>query len=196
MSAIPAVRAPLTERGRRTRDGLLSAARAVFERQGFAATRMGDIATEAGVAHGTVYTYFETKEAVLAAVVQQIIDELLSSLRASTAPDPVERIADANTRYLDAYRAHARLLQVVEEASFTDDQFAAVLDQLRTTHVRRVAAAIRKLQAEGAASTDLDAQESAAALCAMVEGFARYWASDDPTTLTTLWARALGMSHR
>ncbi len=195
-------REPLTDRGRRTREALLTAARSVFEEQGFGATRMSDIAGAAGVAHGTVYTYFETKEAVLAAVVQEVIDDLLASLRASAAADPLERISDANARYLAAYADHADLLRVVEEAAFADVRFDEVLEQLRTTHVRRVATAIRKLQREGAASADLDAGATAAALCAMVEGYARHHAGSKPAsataandTLTTLWARALGLSH-
>jgi len=59
---------------------------------------------------------------------------------------------------------------------------------------------------EGIAATSLDPRISAAALCAMVEGFARHWMdggdevtedlSPDPRalrTLTELWARALGL---
>lgn len=194
-------REPLTERGRRTRERLLAAATEVFTDQGFGSTAMGDIATAAGVSHGTVYTYFETKEAVLLAVIQQQIDDLVSSLRTSTATDPRERIADANARYLAAYAPVARLLRVVEEASLSDERFGRILTDLRRTHVRRVAAAIRRLQDEGAASTDLDAHTAAAALCSMVEGFGRHWYGNgeqhDETvashTLTTLWARALGL---
>lgn len=198
MTTAPATsRAPLTDRGRRTRESLLVAARGVFEQQGFSSTRMGDIAAAAGVSHGTVYTYFQTKEAVLAAVVQQVIDDLIASLQASTAPDPLDRIRDANARYLDAYAEHAGLLQVVEEAAFTDEAFGEILAALRRTHVSRVASAIRRLQREGEVSADLDAQSSAAALCAMVEGFARHHRTDAAATetLTTLWARALGLSH-
>ena len=199
MTTAPATdREPLTERGRRTRESLLVAARRVFEEQGYGATRMGDIAAAAGVSHGTVYTYFDTKESVLAAVVQEVIDDLMAALRASNAADPLERISDANARYLDAYAQHARLLRVVEEAAFADDTFEAILAALRRTHVRRVAAAIRRLQEEGVASADLEAQSSAAALCAMVEGFARHHSPDAAAnqTLTTLWARALGLSNR
>ena len=160
---------------------------------------MGDVAQAAGVSHGTVYTYFETKEAVLEAVVQQVIDDLLASLGSSAEVDPLDRVREANARYLRAYAEHAGLLRVVEEAAFTDERFGEVLQQLRSTHVRRVAAAVRRLQSEGAASADLDPAASAAALCSMVEGFARYHADAAPAeashTLTTLWARALGMAH-
>jgi TetR/AcrR family fatty acid metabolism transcriptional regulator len=47
---------------------LLDAAVRVFARKGFHATRVGDIAEEAGVAHGLLYHYFKSKDEVLEAV--------------------------------------------------------------------------------------------------------------------------------
>ena len=198
MSAVP-----LTDRGRRTRDALVSAARGVFEERGYDATRMADIAEAAGVSYGTVYTWFPTKDAVLMAVVDGVVNGLYDSLRTPEHTDPIERIERANRSYLDAYRANARLLEVVEQAATTDREFRAVLAGLRKTHVDRVAATFRRLQADGLARTDLDAHVAAAALCAMVEGFARHWFGRGEThdedvavaTLTALWAGALGLEN-
>ena len=196
MSAVP-----LTDRGRRTRDALVVAARGVFEERGYDGTRMGDIAEAAGVSHGTVYTWFATKDSVLMAVVGSLVDGLYASLSTPEAADPVARIELANRRYLDAYRAHARLLEVVEQAATTDEAFRAVLTDLRAAHVERVAATIRHLQADDEARRDLDPHAAAAALCSMVEGFARHWfgrgeAHDETVavaTLTQLWAGALDL---
>lgn len=196
MSAVP-----LTDRGRRTRDALVAAARGVFEERGYDGTRMGDIAEAAGVSHGTVYTWFATKDAVLMAVVESLVDGLYGSLSTPEVDDPLARIDLANRRYLDAYREHARLLEVVEQAATTDETFRGVLTGLRAAHVERVAATIRHLQADGQARADLDALVAAAALCAMVEGFARHWfgRGEDHdevtavTTLTQLWAGALDL---
>lgn len=199
-------RAPLSERGRRTRERLVVAAREVFEERGFDATRMGDIAAAAGVSHGTVYTWFPTKEDALHATVDSVTEEMYSVLSTPEASDPIERIAVANARYLDVHRDTARLLEVVAQAAVNDASFRAVLDGLRRTHVDRVAHSIRAMQREGLVVGTLDARISAAALCAMVEGFARYWlqgggeateslAPDARAvrTLTELWARALGL---
>ncbi|MFM9133839.1 MAG: TetR/AcrR family transcriptional regulator [bacterium] len=196
MSAVP-----LTDRGRRTRDALVVAARGVFEDRGYDATRMGDIAEAAGVSHGTVYTWFSTKDTILMAVIESLVDDLYASLRTPDETDPVARIHLANQRYLDAYRANARLLEVVEQAAASDDAFRAVLADLRRTHVDRVAATLRHLQDDGLARDDLDAHAAAAALCAMVEGFARHWfgrgeSHDEEVavdTLTRLWAGSLGL---
>jgi len=153
------------------------------------------------VSHGTVYTWFPTKDAVLMAVVESLVDGLYASLSTPEAADPLARIDLANRRYLDAYREHARLLEVVEQAATTDETFRGVLAGLRAAHVERVAATIRHLQADGQARGDLDAHAAAAALCAMVEGFARHWfgrgeTHDEVTavaTLTQLWAGALDL---
>jgi AcrR family transcriptional regulator len=61
----------LTERavaGEEKRRQLLDAAVRVFARKGFHASRVGDIAEEAGVAHGLLYHYFKSKDDVLEAV--------------------------------------------------------------------------------------------------------------------------------
>jgi AcrR family transcriptional regulator len=50
------------------RQQLLGAAVRVFARKGFHASRVGDIAEEAGVAHGLLYHYFKSKDQVLEAV--------------------------------------------------------------------------------------------------------------------------------
>lgn len=201
-------RAPLSERGRRTRDRLVSAARSVFEERGFDATRMGDIAVAAGVSHGTVYTWFPTKEDVLHGVVDSVSEELYEALSSPDLTDPIARIDVANATYLDVHRQSARLMEVVAQAAVNDESFRAVLTGLRHTHVDRVAKTIAKLQKDGLASVDLDARISAAALCAMVEGVARYWLGDEGdlaaeaggeaaviSTLTALWARSLGLNE-
>lgn len=195
---------PLTDRGRRTREKLLQAARAVFEERGYAGTRMADIARAAGVSHGTTYTWFADKEAVLRAIVDDLLAEVYAALAlADDVPDPEQRMLEANRRYLAAYRSHGRMLEVLEEAAMADPRYRDALSGIRRDHVGRVSRDIARLQKAGVAATDVDPHLSAAALCAMVEGFGRHWygrgegeGSDDDlavTTLTTLWARGLGI---
>lgn len=56
---------------------ILDAAVRVFARRGFHASRVGDIAEEAGVAHGLLYHYFASKDEVLQTVFRENWDELL-----------------------------------------------------------------------------------------------------------------------
>jgi TetR/AcrR family transcriptional regulator, fatty acid metabolism regulator protein len=59
---------------------ILDAAVRVFARKGFHASRVGDIAEEAGVAHGLLYHYFDSKDAVLEAVFQENWNVLLERI--------------------------------------------------------------------------------------------------------------------
>jgi TetR/AcrR family fatty acid metabolism transcriptional regulator len=74
------------------RQQILAAAVRTFAGRGYEATRVGDIAAEAGVAYGLVYHYFESKEAVLEAVFRQEWGRLLAAIAAAeesagTAPE-------------------------------------------------------------------------------------------------------------
>ena len=64
---------------------ILDAAVRVFARDGYHTSRVGDIAEEAGVAHGLLYHYFSSKEEVLATLFRENWGELLEPPRARRA---------------------------------------------------------------------------------------------------------------
>lgn len=77
---------------------LLDAAVRVFARKGFHASRVGDIAEEAGVAHGLLYHYFDSKDAVLDAVFAEnwnVLLERIASVEGTDEPaaDQLRHIA-------------------------------------------------------------------------------------------------------
>ncbi len=78
--------------GEEKRRQLLDAAVRVFARKGFHASRVGDIAEEAGVAHGLLYHYFESKDQVLEAVFHENWSVLVS--RIASVEDTDEPAAD------------------------------------------------------------------------------------------------------
>jgi TetR/AcrR family transcriptional regulator, fatty acid metabolism regulator protein len=91
----------LAERTRAVEDKrrqLLDAAVRVFARKGFHASRVGDIAEEAGVAHGLLYHYFRSKDQVLEAVFHEnwsILLARIASVEESDQPaaDQIRHIA-------------------------------------------------------------------------------------------------------
>lgn len=188
---------PVTSKGRRTRARLVAAARDVFEERGFNDTRMSDIAERAGVSHGTVYVYFDSKATVLRSVVDELLAEIGAYLRGAEADSAEGRIAEANLRYLQVYADHARLLQVVEQVGTADAAFAELLSSFRAQHVERIAEGIRRLQSQERVPSALDPQVAAGALSAMVEGFARHSPGFEVAaahdTITLLWLGALGL---
>src|SRR5579862_4294626 len=68
---------------------ILEAARHIFARLGYAATNVEDIAKEAGMAKGTVYLYFKSKEevfgAVLASDLESLVSRTIEGMSATTA---------------------------------------------------------------------------------------------------------------
>jgi AcrR family transcriptional regulator len=77
---------------------LLDAAVRVFARKGFHASRVGDIAEEAGVAHGLLYHYFKSKDQVLEAVFHEnwsILIARIASVEETDEPaaDQIRHIA-------------------------------------------------------------------------------------------------------
>src|SRR4051812_38250796 len=67
---------------------IVQAAMAVFAERGFAASKLDDIARRAGVSKGALYLYFETKEEIFRAVVDQAIAPNIEVVRAMVAAHP------------------------------------------------------------------------------------------------------------
>src|SRR6516164_3841223 len=112
-SETPGPARPLRADAARNRRALLDAARRVFERDGFVTARITDIADEAGLAHGSFYSHFRSKEDALATVLGEVGEEMLhpgpslAATSVSGARDgagPVAVIHAANVAYLEAYR--------------------------------------------------------------------------------------------
>lgn len=75
---------------------ILEAALASFAEKGFAGTRMDDIAARAGITKGTIYLYFESKEAVFKALARQSIGERIAAV--------TEQLKSADTPAADQLR--------------------------------------------------------------------------------------------
>lgn len=78
---------------RRNRDAVLAAAREVFEVEGIEASLDG-IAARAGVGNATLYRNFPTRDDLLAAVVEDSVQELVAESEALEARDPVEALRE------------------------------------------------------------------------------------------------------
>ena len=84
------------ERAAERRAAIVEAAFDEFVARGFAATRIDDIATRAGVAKGTIYLYFKDKESMFEELVRTAIVPLVARLAAPPAPGGTERDAVEN----------------------------------------------------------------------------------------------------
>jgi len=126
--------------------GIVGAAAQVFARLGFAATRVEDILTAAGVARRTFYKSFTSKEDVLAAVYQFAIQELLGEMAAAQerARTPLDVLFRGLDVYLDYHVTNGRLLRVlVEQAIRSDSPIFAARRRFRAELVRLLDEVVR-----------------------------------------------------
>ena len=111
---------PRTERGRRTLRKLLEAAAQEFGTRGYHDAAITGITARAGVALGSFYTYFDSKEAVFRALVKDMSQAVRSHVAEAvkSAPDRLtaERIGLA--AFIAFTRKHPELYRIIEEAQF------------------------------------------------------------------------------
>ena len=90
----------------RTRARLVSAAGTLFARQGVDNTRINEITEEADVGFGSFYNHFESKEAIVEAVLADTIAAQGAALEAVTAglDDPAETVAVAHRYFVNLAR--------------------------------------------------------------------------------------------
>ena len=106
---------------------LLAAALEVFIEKGFAATKLADVARRAGVTKGTVYLYFDSKEALFKAVVRETIvpviaqGEALARAFTGSARELVERLVREYWRLVgETALAGIPKLMMAEAATFPE----------------------------------------------------------------------------
>src|SRR5437868_1277393 len=89
------------DRGGDKRERILAAAERIFARHGFFAARVSEIAKEAGVADGTIYLYFKSKDDLLISLFESRMKQVNADLRAAIADrPPIEQLHAFIHRYL------------------------------------------------------------------------------------------------
>jgi TetR/AcrR family fatty acid metabolism transcriptional regulator len=136
---------------------ILDAAVRVFARKGYHTCRVGDIAEEAGVAHGLLYHYFSSKEEVLETVFRDTWTEVLDAFTAVEASDepPREQLRHVAAILLRAWRRDPDLVRVLVREVARSPQVQSKVDELGQAFkaIERIVALGQK---EGAFRSDLD----------------------------------------
>src|SRR3982751_1641440 len=119
-AAVSADKAPRTERGRRTVRKLLEAAAQEFGQRGFHEAAITGITQRAGVALGTFYTYFESKEEVFRALVRDMSQAVRAHVAEAVkeAPDRLAAERLGLEAFITFVRRHRELYRIIEEAQF------------------------------------------------------------------------------
>ena len=154
LGASGAAKAPRTARGERTLRKILDAARDEFGEQGFSDSSIVGITQRAGVALGTFYTYFDSKEAVFQALVRdmsaQVRDHVAPALQ--DAKDAIDGERLALESFLQFARTHRDVYRIIDEAEFVEP--AAYREQYETT-AKRIAARLKGAREKGEIADEL-----------------------------------------
>ncbi len=144
---------------REKRKLILDAAIRVFAEHGYHGARVGDIAEDAGVAHGLLYHYFASKDDVLRTIFTENWGELIVRFRAveaadEPAPEKLEGIAKILLR---TWRNDPGLVTVMVREVARSQQLRDLVDDVREAFVI-VQRVIEEGQTTGAFRRDLDAR--------------------------------------
>jgi AcrR family transcriptional regulator len=196
VSAASDGKAPRTARGERTLRKILDAARDEFGERGFAESSIVGITQRAGVALGTFYTYFDSKESVF----QALVSDMSAQVRDHVAPafkDATDAL-DGERRALESFlqfaRKHRDVYRIIDEAEFVEPR--AYREHYQTT-ASRIAARLIAARDKGEISSGYSDDEldvlAWAIMGANVFLGLRFsvWASADPKRVAELTSRML-----
>jgi TetR/AcrR family fatty acid metabolism transcriptional regulator len=160
---------------------ILDAAIRVFARQGFHATRVSDIADEAGVAYGLVYHYFRSKDEVLNELFAERWALLLSAIDEAdrTGEPPRAKLGAVAAFIVDSYRHDPELMKVIiVEVTRAANSFGRThLPEIRRAY-ESIAKIVSEGQAAGAFRADVAPQFAAMSFYGAIEQLLSGWIFD------------------
>jgi TetR/AcrR family transcriptional regulator, fatty acid metabolism regulator protein len=147
----------IAQEDRRAR--IVDAAVKVFARRGYHTARVGDIAEEAGVAHGLLYHYFDSKEALLEAVFRETWTQIVDAVRVieESGEPAVEQLRRVAAIYLRAWARDPDLVRVLVREVARSEQVQRRVDEIAEVF-RAITRIVERGQAKGELRADVDAR--------------------------------------
>jgi TetR/AcrR family fatty acid metabolism transcriptional regulator len=161
------------------RKRILDAAVRVLARKGFHATRVSEVAKAAGVADGTIYLYFDSKDALLVSLFEDRVERLLAFLdaelpRAQTASEKLRRVIELQLGLLESERDLAEVLTVIlrQSTKLMKEHAAPKFN----AYIDAIARVVAEGQASGELRSDVAPRLVARAIFGALDGIAMTWA--------------------
>ncbi|MGK6353985.1 TetR/AcrR family transcriptional regulator [Sphingomonas sp. DT-207] len=145
---------PRTARGRRTLRAILDAAAEEFGEKGFHEGSISGITRRAGVALGSFYTYFDSKDDVFRALVRDMSDQVREHVAPALkgAPDQIGAEQAALLAFLRFASSHREIYRIIDEAEFVDPESFRMH---YATTAERIAGRLRAAADRGELRSDL-----------------------------------------
>ena len=131
------------EKKQETRRRIVARARKLFDNKGFEQTTTRDIAEAAGIAAGTMFNYFPTKEALALAIVDEVLDEAGTEFEGwlrgdETLDEALFAHVAVGLRHLAPHRKYVGEVLETTLSPFARDDVCEQAQQLRVSHLETV----------------------------------------------------------
>ncbi|HTJ37209.1 MAG TPA: TetR family transcriptional regulator [Dactylosporangium sp.] len=187
------------------RNKILETAAALIEQRGYWALGVAEICAAAGVPKGSFYYFFESKQALALAVIddhwqtqRRQWEALLGSDR-----DPLQRLRDLFEATEEVQRASRRKAGLVAGCLFGNlalelsnqvEEVRLRLQEIFEAQIDLIERVVAEAQAQGLAAASIDAREAARSIVAQIEGLVLLAKlQNDPARLEPLWRNCLDL---
>jgi TetR/AcrR family fatty acid metabolism transcriptional regulator len=182
--------AVMTSRKSDKRRQILDAAIVVFAATGFHKSRVSDIAREAGVADGTIYLYFKSKDDVLISIFEEAMGEMIERAEAAIKDldDPLDRIVRFAMHHMENVEQNLTLAKVLQVELRLSNTFMKEYHPKRLReYMDIIGRAIDEGRERGLVRADVDSRIVRRALFGALDEIAMQWIlTSNPTySLTT-----------
>jgi TetR/AcrR family fatty acid metabolism transcriptional regulator len=157
---------------------IIEAAIRVFARKGYYNSRVSDIAREAGIAAGTIYLYFETKDDILVTLFREKMAEFVAHLRRAIAdePDPIAKLRRLVRLHFELLERHPALAEVVQvELRQGHKFFRGASAHEVSAYFALLAGVLQEGVAQGRLRADLPVKVATKALFGAMDQMATSW---------------------
>jgi TetR/AcrR family transcriptional regulator, fatty acid metabolism regulator protein len=155
---------------------ILAAAVKVFAEKGFHASRVGDIAEEAGIAYGLVYHYYESKEDLLETIFRTTWTEMLARVREveEAGVPAAEAVRQVTALLLRTWRRDPDLVRVLVREVTRNQHVQREIEEI-TQAMEALERIIRRGQESGEFRSELDSRLAAVVFYGALEEVLTGW---------------------
>ena len=192
-----------TRKGQRTEAAFLNAARQTFAEKGYFNTKISDIAAAAGRSTGSFYNYYDNKEQLLVALLEEFTSEIVQASVPPRSHNPAEGVRSAVTAYWTSYKKYLPEMIGLFQMSMTDEEFRQRWLENRRAGITQILTGLERADRSGQ-KIGLPLDLLASALVSVLEAFCWTWLAaggdldieppDDEAaieTLSALWYRTV-----
>lgn len=157
---------------------ILEAATKVFAREGFYNAKIKDVAQEAGVAHGTIYLYFESKDELLISLFKENLSDLIEYVQSEiqkeqNAKDKLKKMISFQIELIETNPELTALMLVEfpQAGKFLSDDS---IDEM-AAYMDMIAGILKEGIAEKVFDNSIDVDVIATVLYSGIQGIATRW---------------------